>query len=79
MSSFFVSYKPLYPLYFYFQSHDTLVFKEGNYVVETQTGAIVPETIKSSGSDMAIQFESDYRVTGKGFKIMVQYVLAGII
>ena len=55
------------------------MFKEGNYVVETQTGAIVPETIKSSGSDMAIQFESDYRVTGKGFKIMVQYVLAGKI
>ena len=64
---------------FYFQSHDILVFKEGNKTVETQTGAIVPETIQSLGSDMTVHFESDYQGTGKGFKVMVQYVLAGKI
>ena len=66
-------------MYFYFQSHDVLEFKEGDVTVETQTGTIVPETIKSSGSDMTVRFESDYQVTGKGFKIMVEYVLAGKI
>ena len=54
-----------------------MTFKEGQETIETQTGIIVPETIKSLGSDMAIHFESDYQGTGKGFKIMVQYVLSG--
>ena len=54
-------------------------FKEGNEIVETQTGTIVPETIKSSGSDLTVRFESDYQGSGKGFKIMVEYVLAGKI
>ena len=64
---------------FYFQSHDILEFKEGNEIVETQTGTIVPETIKSSGSDLTVRFESDYQGSGTGFKIMVEYVLAGKI
>ena len=66
-------------MHFYFQSHDILEFKEGNEIVETHTGIILPETIMSSGSDMTIHFESDYQVTGKGFKVMVQYVLEGKI
>ena len=64
-------------MYFYFQSHDFLGVIEGNETVKTQTGQIIPETIKCSGSDMTIHFESDYQGTGKGFKILVQYVLAG--
>ena len=66
-------------MYFYFESHDILVFKEDGKTVETQTGTILPETIKSSGSDMTIHFQADHQGTRKGFKIMVQYVLAGKI
>ena len=54
-------------------------FNEGNKIVARHTGTILPQTIMSSGSDIIIHFESDYQGTGKGFKIMVQYVLAGKI
>ena len=55
------------------------MFKEGDVTLETQTGQIVAETIKSSGTDITIHFKSDYQGTRKGFTINVQYVLAGKI
>ena len=55
------------------------MLKEGNKTVQTQTGKLVAGTVKSSGSDMTIHFNSDYQGTRKGFNIIVQYVLAGKI
>ena len=55
------------------------MFKEGDETLETQTGQIVAETIKTSGADITIHFKSDSQGTRKGFKINVQYVLEGKI
>ena len=64
-------------MYFHLKSSDFLVIKEGNEIVEIQTGQIIPETIESSGNDMTIDFQSDDHGVEIGFKIRIEYILAG--
>ena len=65
-----------YGIFFVF-SHDFLKIYDGTQLVAVETGEILQSVIRSSESDMTINFQSDHIGTRKGFKIKVHFFLSG--
>ena len=60
-----------------FFSQDSLKIFDGAQMVAEETGDIIKSVIRSSESEMTIDFQSDHIGTRKGFEIKVSFFLPG--
>ena len=59
-------------------SRDFVYIYDGSQEVGKHSGIIVPETIQSTFSNMAIVFTSDHNETKKGFHVAIRFLQPGI-